>query len=353
MKRIILSVCLGLYSLMAISQTDVVQFLKGGKADANKLAQAYLEPYAFALGDGLNNGWYNTAKTHKLLGFDFTVTVSAIQIPKESQTFDLNTLGLKNMLVTSGSSIAPTVAGKNQAGPKILVKDDKGNSIASFNSPNGVGLDIVPVPMVQVGFGLLPHTDVIARYVPDVKYDNGGDQMKVGLWGIGCKHNFMEWIPVLKRLPFDASIFGSYSEVNAQSELSFTPQDYSEAAGATITFTNSDDQLLQIKTKTSKFGLIVSKKLSILTVWAGIGHSSSKSNVDMLGRYPVITTVQGGGLSITNEDALVDPIALNFKSSNVSMDAGVRLKLAFFSLFGSINKAQYTSYNAGISFGMR
>ena len=73
----------------------------------------------------------------------------------------------------------------------------------------------------------------------------------------------------------------------------------------------------------------------------------------MLGKYPVITTVSGGGVAITNEDALVDPIALTFKSSNVSMDAGIRLKLAFFSLFGSVNKAQYTSYNAGISFGMR
>jgi hypothetical protein len=56
--------------MMAFSQTSVVEFLKGGKADANKLIEAYLQPYAFALGDGLNNGWYNTAKTHHLLGFD-------------------------------------------------------------------------------------------------------------------------------------------------------------------------------------------------------------------------------------------------------------------------------------------
>ena len=88
MKKVRLVLCLSLFSLMAFSQTDVVEFLKAGKKDANTLFRAYLEPYAFALGDGLNNGWYNSAKTHKLFGFDLTVSVSAIQIPEESKTFD-------------------------------------------------------------------------------------------------------------------------------------------------------------------------------------------------------------------------------------------------------------------------
>jgi len=35
------------------------------------------------------------------------------------------------------------------------------------------------------------------------------------------------------------------------------------------------------------------------------------------------------------------------------MDAGLRLKIMFLSVFASINKAEYTSYNAGISLGMR
>lgn len=354
MKKGLLLVCLSLFSLMAFSQKDVVEFLKGGKADANKLFQAYLEPYAFALGDGLNNGWYNSAKTHHLFGFDLTVSVSAIQIPDESKTFDISKLGLTNMKVESVSnSIAPTVAGSDAPGPRIVVNDSKGNAMVEFNSPNGTGLDMVPVPMAQVGFGLLPHTDLIGRYVPEMKYDNDGDEMKVGFWGLGAKHNFMEWIPVLKVLPFDASLFGSYSEVNAQSALSFTATDYGSDPNIHVTFTPSADQLLKVKTKTTKFGLVVSKKFSILTVFGGIGQSTSKSNVDLIGTYPVVTTAQGGGYEITNEDALIDPVALSFETSNISLDAGVRLKLAFFSLFGSINHSEYTSYNAGLSLGFR
>lgn len=354
MKNGILLVLFSICNLVSFSQTEVVEFLKGGKADANKLVQAYLQPYAFALGEGLNNGWYSTAETHHLWGFDLTVGVSAIQVPEGSKSFDLRTLGLSDRVkINNGSSIAPTVAGDDSPGPLITVVDQQGNRIVEFNSPQGTGLDIVPVPMAQVGFGLIPHTDLIARFVPEMKYDNNGDEMKIGLWGLGVKHNFKEWIPVLKTLPFDASLFASYSEINGQSELSFTPSDYNPDPNISVSFQNVDDQLLKMRTKTSKFGLILSKKVSILTVFGAIGQSTSKSTIDMLGTYPVIATASGGGYEITQQGALKDPIALNFDNSNLSLEAGLRIKLAVISLFGSINRSEYTAYNVGLSLGLR
>lgn len=354
MKKGILLVLISIYSLVSFSQTEVVEFLKVGREDANKFTKAYLQPYAFALGEGLNNGWYSTAETHHLWGFDLTIGVSAIQVPEGAQTFDLKTLGLSNRVrINSGNSIAPTVAGADAPGPLISVVDQQGNEIVKFNSPQGTGLDIVPVPMAQVGFGLIPHTDLIGRFVPEMKYDNNGDEMKIGLWGLGLKHNFKEWIPVLKSLPFDASLFASYSEINGQSELSFTPADYNPDPNVSVSFQNLDDQSLQLKTKTSKFGLIVSKKFSILTVFGAIGQSTSKSNIDVLGTYPVIATASSGGFEITQEGALKDPIALEFETSNLSLEAGLRVKLAVVSLFGSINKSEYTAYNVGLSLGLR
>ena len=353
MKKGSLLMCLSLFSLMAFSQTNVVEFLKGGQADANKLFKAYLQPYAFALGDGLNNGWYSTAETHSLFGFDLTIGVSAIQVPDDSKTFDINKLGLTRMKVESGSSIAPTVAGAETVGPVIRVNDNQGRELVKFNSPQGTGQDIVPVPMIQLGFGLLPHTDLIGRFVPEMKYNNSGEEMKIGFWGIGAKHNFMEWIPVLSKLPFDASVFVNYSEVNGQSELSFTSADYSSTPGIRIEPINTDGQMLKMKTTTSKFGLVVSKKIAILTVFGAIGQSMSKSNVDMLGTYPVVATAQTGGLEITQKGALVDPVALTFDTSNMSMEAGLRVKITLLSLFASINKSEYTSLNVGLSLGFR
>ena len=92
MKKLLVFILFGFIIQTASSQSDVIQYLKAGKSDANALVKAYLNPYATALGDGLNNGWYNSAATHKLFGFDISVTVSAIQIPQTASTIRRATL---------------------------------------------------------------------------------------------------------------------------------------------------------------------------------------------------------------------------------------------------------------------
>jgi hypothetical protein len=355
MKKLILLVCIVFFTLSAHSQSGVVDFLKGGRNglnDANLLSGAYLSPYAKALGDGLNNGWYNSAKTHNLFGFDLSISVSAIQIPDEAKSFDISQMKFSNFtLANSQNHIAPTVAGKNERGPSMLVNDNNGKSLASFNTPNGLAQDLVPVPVLQIGFGLLPHTDIIGRYIPELKYNNNGDDMKLGFWGIGAKHNFMEWIPVLKKLPFDASVIAAYSQIDGESEFTFYPSNYS-GEDVTVTLMNNS-QLLKLKTSTGKLGLVVSKKLAILTVFAGIGQNTSKTTIDLIGKYTVTTKVSIGGQIIPMKEEINNPIALEFDSKRIYVDAGLRLKLAFFSLFGSINKSEYTSYNAGLGFSFR
>ena len=138
MKKMLLLLCAVMLFHAAFAQTDVIEFLKGGKADANKLAGAYLNPYAMALGDGLNNGWYNSAATHKLFGLDLSISASMIKIPGNATTFDLNALGLTRLtLENSSNHIAPTVAGPDVTGPRLIVNNTSGKPIASFNSPNG------------------------------------------------------------------------------------------------------------------------------------------------------------------------------------------------------------------------
>lgn len=352
MKRILI-LCVFLGSVQFLyAQTDVVEFIKAGAADANKLFQPYLEPYAFALGDGLNNGWYNSADTHKFLGFDLAVSASAIQIPNSAKTFDLSAINFSSLTIASGGTIAPTIAGSDANGPTLIVSDDQGNELASFKSPPGTGVDIVPVPMAQLTLGILPNTDLSVRYIPTVDIALDQDNMEIGMIGIGIKNNFMKTVTALKDLPFDAAFFAGYSKIDAESSLSFTPEDYGSGY-TSVTFVNADDQFLKISSSSLKFGLIVSKKLGPLTVFGSVSQNSSKSTVDLVGKYPVVTALSNGDLVISDEDALYDPIALEFNNSNLSMDAGIRLKLAFLSIFGSVSKSQYTSINAGISLGIR
>jgi len=353
MKRLlVIFALLGIFQL-SFAQTDVVEFIKAGAANANKLFQPYLEPYAFALGDGLNNGWYNSAETHKLLGFDFAASVSAVQIPSSAKTFDLNAVGFSSNLKVSGTSgIAQTIAGEDVDGPTLIVTDNNGNELASFKSPPGTGVDLVPVPMAQLTLGVLPNTDVSVRYIPTVNISMDDDDADIKMIGFGIKHDFLKSIPGLKKLPFDAAVFVGYSKIDAKSSLTFTAQDYGTGY-TSVTFQNVDDQFLKISSSSLKYGLIVSKKLGPLTAFGSISESRSKSNVDLQGKYPVVTALSNGDLVIRDEDALYDPVSLDFKTSNISVDAGLRLKLAFFSLFGSVSKSEYTSFNAGISLGFR
>ncbi|MGQ7869305.1 DUF6588 family protein [Sunxiuqinia sp. sy24] len=337
----------------ASAQSDVVEFLKAGPDDAGMLIQSYMNPFAQSLGDGLNNGWYYTAETHHRLGFDFSMSVSAVKVPGSAQSFDLSQFSFNNIeLADPSNSIAPTISGSDAQGPllNLLNPLDKSQVIDQFRAPGGTEIDIVPVPVAQLSVGLLPHTDVMVRYVPELKFnleDDSDEETKVGMFGLGVKHSFKDWIPGLKHLPFDAAVFASYSNISANTGISFMPDDLGYP---NLNSDQYEDQQLDIETTTKKLGLIVSKKIAILTIFGSIGNSQSSSKVDLLGTYPVPSVTENGGVIVTDEP---DPIRLRFESSNLSMDAGLRLKLAFFNIFASVNKAEYTSYNAGIALSVR
>ncbi len=343
---------------LSFSQGDVIDFLRAGTHDAEILFESYLDPYAMALGEGLNNGWFQTAETHKFLGFDISLNISAISVPDEDQIFSLTGLPFTNMMLANPSdNIAPTVAGESKAGPEIIVFREAGNPASEelfrYNSPEGSGLDMVPVPMAQISFGLIPHTDLVGRYVPDLEFSSDDEKVKVGLKGIGIKHNFKEYIPFLRKLPFDASVFFTYAKIYAETGLDFTSADYSINLPPQFIddqFVDYQDQKLKFDTKAMKYGLIVSKKVGVLTVFASVGNNSTETNIDLVGNYPILE--DGGEEVIIRGER--DPLSLDLgKSTNVAYNGGLRLKLAFFKLYASVNKAEYTSFNAGIALGAR
>ncbi len=338
----------GSFSVKA--QSDVANMLRFGTHDANLLIEAYLEPYGKGIGVGMNNSWYYTAETHKLWGFDFAFAVSAFKVPSSDKTFDVNDLGLEYFKVPTGqSSIASTAAGNGDGVTLYYEADIEGQIVpVEYTTPGGSGVDMVPVPILQASFGLLPNTDVIARYVPKVKFDIEEEQAEVGLWGIGLKHNIRESLPIIKHLPIDIALFGAYSKIDGKAGIDFdyTAYGISNPAG----YTQDPDQRGEFSTKNLKYGLIVSKKIAVITFFASLTGNNSKTSFDILGSYP-IPDPESIAIDLFPEEE--DPISLNYNNSYVGIDAGFRLKLAFFSLFGSIAKSEYVTYNGGISFGFR
>lgn len=361
MKKLLVLLIFVIAGKLTFAQADVVEFIKAGKVDASKLMKAYLDPYGLALGDGLNNGWYYTAKTHDRFGFDFSMSISSIRIPESGKTFDIGGISLQDVVLNDPTDhVAPTVAGAELQGPKINIlapdASSPSDTLGSFFSPPGIGTSNVPIPVAQLSIGLLSNTDVTLRYVPKLHFNQPNEKdedVQVGLFGVGVKHNFKESIPGLRYLPFDAAIFASYSNITASTGIDFQLDDYmaNKYYEKPDNYVLYDDQELDIESNTLKIGLIVSKEVAFITFFGGVGNSQSKTTVDLLGRYPVAVEVEDN--KVTGIEDEVDPIKMKFESSRLSMDAGLRMKLGFFNVFASVNKAEYLSLNAGVSLSVR
>ncbi|KAB2867608.1 MAG: hypothetical protein F9K37_12105, partial [Bacteroidales bacterium] len=208
---ILLVLSLSVLSTSLYSQEDVVKILSGNLRDAEKLANAYLEPFGKGFGASLNNGWYNTAKPHKLLGFDLTFT-AAISVPPSSQkTFDVSKLNLEYWSVQSGSNPnSPTVTGEKTNGTVLT------NGGFTLTLPQGANLKFIPAPIIQVGVGLPFHTEVVGRFFPKVDINGVGN---FSLWGIGVKNEFKEFIPGFKLIPINISLLLGYTNFKSSFDI--------------------------------------------------------------------------------------------------------------------------------------
>ena len=347
------------------------QVLSTGKEDAEKIFEAYLSPYANGMGAGLSTGWYNTAKPHKLGGFDVTVSFNVAIIPSADQSYDANELDLGDP--TNGLTVdvvgvnSPTAAGKTSAGQELTYNQNipfVGDfQIASLDLPKGTGFAYTPMPMIQLGIGLVKETELNFRYSPDIEWGNGS---KMGLWGVGLKHSIKQWIPAINKLPlFDLTLQGGYTKLKSTSVLNFQPSAYQDMGviktGDNVLdlpgFYDNQELLLDISNITAN--LLVSGDFKIICIYGGVGISSSTSILQLNGNYPFPEIEPTSGqINITDETALVNPIDITIKSSDGSatkprFNAGLRLKFAVVTIHFDYTYANYSVASAGLGISFR
>jgi hypothetical protein len=331
--------------------SDIGKFVTGGASDGQKILQKYISPYTNALGYDLNAGWYNTAKVHKLLGFDLTFTGNVAVVPSADKTFDLSKLSLSQ----SQTGIAPTIAGKSESGPQInYYASGSTTPVASYKTPKGFGFGYIPAPMAQLSLGLVKGTEIIGRFVPTISYGKAG---KIGLWGIGVKHSLKQWIPVIDRVPFlNLSVMGGYTQLHSVTGLDVTP----EMVGAidetsTLDF---DNQTMDFKVKSFTANVLVSVDIPVVTFYAAAGISNTKTDLKLLGNYPVPTLNSSGVAVVEDENVIQDPISITIKGKNGSvtkprLNAGIKFKMAVVTLHFEYTYANYSIGTVGLGFTFR
>ncbi|WP_405606715.1 DUF6588 family protein [Polaribacter sp. Asnod1-A03] len=318
---------------MSFGQIDLEYLLEGGTSDASTFLKGYTEPAPIGFGNGINGGWYTTAKAHKVLGFDIAVIASASFVPTKSETFTFNNADYTNIkLYNSNSTSAelPTLFGsqKLEDRPLLEFSNSDGNTISASTLP-GVGIkesidyNVVPSAMIQAGVGLFKNTDLKIRFIPK----QTDDEYEFSTFGIGIMHDIKQWIPFVKRLPFDLSALVAWNDVKTKFYLDEIDE---------------PTQALEFNTKTFMFQLLASKKLSIFTLYGGVGTSSYETDVNVLGRYVT-----------TEDDVYIDPIQLEYNGNSMKANLGLSVQLLFINIAAEYALQEYDVFSVRVGFSVR
>jgi hypothetical protein len=308
-----------LISTISKSQDVVQEFLTSATNDSQQLMEGYLAPFGNWLGSGLNAGWYNTAKPHTFPGFDVTAGVHFITPNNEAMFFtpDLEILVIDPL---SNQEIPTFLGSKDGVG--IGYYD--GNNIFQeiFKSPGGINHNsAVPMPYLQGSIGIIKDTEILFRYAPKIDLQD----LEVGHWGVGLKHGIKQWIPGVKKLPFDLSVVGGFSKLNG------------------ITAFNSEGQNLKLDVMAFNSNIILSKKIAGFTPYIGLGYQLSKSTLKLNGTYTAYDVESSSDVTIT------DPINMTFGGVNgFKTNMGARLKLLLFTIHVDWTMAEYNIFTVGI-----
>lgn len=327
-----------LFVFQANAQDDIDKFLGESVEDGEKLIGAYISPAIKAFSLGMNQGWYNTAKPHKVAGVDLTFTGSLMKVPSSDQLFDANKLGLTKIVLVDeltglpkSNGNIPTILGPDT--PPTFSPNDPlsiGNTTDDFQGPGGLelGSDVkflknkMPAAMLQLGFGLPKGTDIKLRLVPKVGVGDG----EFNLFGIGVMHDIKQYIPGIKNLPFDLSALIGYTKMKLDVQLDATA---------------NPDQRGLFEVKSTTIQGLASKKFSVVTFYGGLGYNIAKSSLAMQGTYDI------GGTMVK------DPLDLSFAASGVRATAGMRLKLAVFTFHADYTLQKYNAFTAGFGINVR
>jgi hypothetical protein len=332
-------------------------FFKGGVDDGIIFLKSYITPFANSFGAGFNGGWYNTAKPHKLGGFDVTLSVNVGLIPSSARTVDLNKLGFTTLKLvnTTGSSISPTIAGSNSVGPELHAMAGS-VELARFTAPAGLNLTYMPVPIVQAGIGLPLGTEVKIRYFPKLNIKD----YQLGIWGVGLVHSLTQYLPGHDLMPFDVSLFGGYSKLTSSVPINVQPG-LGDPSTYVISYANYNvstsfvGQSISADVTAWNASLIGSVKLSVVTFYGGLGYSKTKTDIKFDGNFP--TPVAGtiaDPRPVYNDGGVkkITPISIeNF--SGLRANIGFRLKLAILTIHADFTRSQYNVASVGLGMSFR
>ncbi len=337
MKKLV--VALGFFfGCWSAQAQDFNELLAAGVADAQRYTSDYLAPATEGLMYSMNNGWFNSGKTHKILGFEISIIGNVTTYGDDKESFVLDTADYENLQFRSGNSseIVSTSLGSRDGVRAFVTYQDPITGFdeeVEFELPSGLGaegISFIPTAFLQASLGVFKNTDIIARYVPKIKTD----EVETGLFGAGLQHEFTGWVPAGKVLPIRVSGLVAYTKLNGSYD--FTASN----------IVQGENQQIEIDASTWLFQLIASTNIKVINFYGGIGYVTGNSTTDLTGTY----RIQQGVLA---SQTLVDPFSVESDISGVRGTLGANLKLGIFGLNVDYSIGDFNNISVGLNFGVR
>lgn len=335
-----------------------VQFTKGQELesillaadDASLLTENYLNPGMKGLMFSMNDGWATTAKVHKKFGFDITIGLNASIVPNAAKTFAFSPADYAVVSLPNGEAQLQTVMSENSTDTKIDISIPAGDGtykVGSFTMPGGIAKDLplnaVPAPTVQVGFGLPFKTDIKARFVPNIRFD---DDVESNLIGFGLQHDLTQYFGVIEKLPLSVSVLGAFTSMNVIYQIN----DDTAADGVMVT-----DGKTEFKLNTWTVQALASLDFKLITLYGGVGYNNGKTTVKLKGDYLLTYDIEDGNGNYmgTVDESISDPFNLAFAANGMRATLGARLNLSIFKIFADYTFQEYNTATLGIAFSVR
>ena len=304
--------CFGFYS---VAQTPIATEMTDGKS----LIEAYVSPLGNSLGAALNNGWYNTAKPHHLGGFDITITANLVLVPADAKTFNITESNDGNFTGGNTATILGTTGIKNAA--------FSGSPSEDFPMPGGLNIPLLPVPVLQAGVGLIKNTEIDVRFMPEIEMKG----VSTGLFGVGVKHDILQWFPIVDKMPVDMSIQAGYTKLSSTFEMN-DPSNTIDPPQASMDVT------------ATTINLLVSKKLLMFTPYLGVGYNSTKTTFNVDGEYDI------AGYEIKAKDLTKIECKNN---NNLRANVGFRFQIAVLAIQANYTFSEYPVATVGLGISIR
>ena len=326
-----------IFPLISYSQSGFESILLAVEDDSKKIFKRYMNPLMKGAIYSSNSGWYNTAKVHSKLGVDLSFRLNTTFVPSSEQTFSIS--DLEN--ITSNAKNLPTIIGENRQENLLITIPADGllpELKTTVKAPKGIKSKLplggVPAPVLQLGVGIPFDTEIIIRYSPE--YHRKGIDMS--LKGLGIKHNLLQYFGPIDKFPLNVSAFASFSKM----EIDYDIQSFSSIKGS--------GQVAEFSLNNYNLLLLASLDVLVVNFYCGFGLTGGSSSFKMMGKYDLEYQTQS---NVPVNKTLIDPIDINFNTSNFQTTIGAKYKFLIFSTFIDFTFQKYKTLSAGISTNFR